>query len=110
MSPVEYLILILICLLFLAVLVGILVFSWYVLFHFVERNLRRCPNCRRVAGTIVNSETEPLGTQFDRTGKELVRVKSEKVTDNYRCESCNHTWTRSFERQERTPVRGTPAS
>jgi DNA-directed RNA polymerase subunit RPC12/RpoP len=110
MSPIEILILALICLLFLAVLAGFMVLQGYVLFRMVERRLRRCPNCNRSAGKIIESETEPLRTQLDRTGKELVRVESERVTDHYQCENCGHKWTHAFDREERKPVKGTPGS
>ena len=77
----------------------------YILFRMVDRKLRACPDCKRgAAGTIIETEIEPLGTQIDRTGKEAVRVKSERVTDHYQCNHCGHTWTRTFERKERIPI------
>ncbi len=110
MTAIEYIVLALICLLFLAVLVGFMVMEGYVLVRMVERRLRRCPNCKRVAGKIIETETASLGTELDRTGKELVRVKSERVVDYYQCERCHHTWTHAFDREQRTPVRGAPTS
>ncbi len=77
----------------------------FIIFRVVDNKLRRCPNCNRgAAGLITNTETEPLGVQMDRTGKELVRIKSEKVVDYYECKHCQHTWMRSFVRKERVPV------
>lgn len=110
MATSEYLVLAFVCILFLVVIIGFVVIQGYILLRLVERKLRRCPNCKRVAGAIVSSESASLGTQLDRTGKELVRIKSERVIDHYQCGRCNHTWTYSFDREERTPVRGAPTS
>lgn len=83
------------------------VIGGYILFRVVDRKLRRCPNCKRAAaGTIIESETEPLGIQVDRRGKEMVRIKSEKVIDHFQCDHCGHTWTRSFERKQPVPTIG----
>ena len=110
MTTIEYIFLALICLFFLAVLVGFMVMMGYVLLRMVERKLSRCPNCKRVAGKIIETETASLGTELDRTGKELVRIKSERVIDHYQCENCAYKWTNSFDREQRTPVRGAPTS
>lgn len=83
------------------------VIAGYILFRVVDRKLRRCPNCKRGgAGIIVESETEPLGIEIDRRGKEMVRIKSEKVIDHFQCGNCGHTWTRSFERKQPVPTVG----
>jgi len=95
----------LILLIFLAIFAIFWLISGYAIFRAVDHKLRRCPNCKRgAAGIIVETETEPLGIQMDRTGKELVRIKSEKVIDHFECNHCGHTWIRSFERKERYPV------
>jgi hypothetical protein len=110
MMAIDNLVLALICIVFIALMAGFIVLEVYVLFRLIERRLHRCPNCKRIAGTIIETETIPRGTQLDRTGKELVRVKTERVIDHYQCERCQHTWTHSFERVERTPIRGAPTS
>jgi hypothetical protein len=77
----------------------------FVILRIVDNKLRRCPTCHRAAaGIITETETEPIGVQMDRTGKELVRIKSEKVVDHYECKHCQHTWVRSFVRKERVPM------
>ncbi|GAB4580870.1 MAG: hypothetical protein Fur0022_36140 [Anaerolineales bacterium] len=90
---------------FLAVFAVFWLISGWIIYRVVDHKLRRCPNCKRgAAGFIMQTETEYLGIQMDRTGKELVRIKSEKVLDYYECQHCQHTWTRSFVRKERTPM------
>ncbi len=79
----------------------------YILFRLVDRKLRRCPNCKRGGtGIIVESESEPLGIQLDRRGKDMVRVRAEKVIDHYQCNHCGNAWTRSFERKQPILVDG----
>lgn len=95
----------LIFLIILAIFAVIWLIGGVIIYRIVDNKLRRCPNCKRgAAGFIVQTETEALGIRMDRTGKELVRIKSEKVTDHYECQHCKHTWIRSFERKERMPV------
>jgi DNA-directed RNA polymerase subunit RPC12/RpoP len=78
----------------------------FVIFRTVDRRLRRCPNCKRGAvGIIVDTETTPLGTHIDRSGKNPVQIKSEKVTDHFECKHCGHKWMRTYERKERYPIR-----
>ena len=86
------------------------IFGW-LLVTSVDRNLRRCPKCKRGGvGKIIETEIEPLGTKIDRSKLTTVRSKMEKVTDHYSCEHCGHRWTRSFTRQEELPVRKAPNS
>ncbi|NUM45440.1 MAG: hypothetical protein HUU38_12115 [Anaerolineales bacterium] len=95
----------LIFLTFLAMFAIFWLISGFIIFRVVDNKLRRCPNCKRgAAGIITNTETEPMGVQMDRTGKDLVRIKSEKVVDSYECKHCQHTWVRSFVRKERMAV------
>ena len=105
MALIDFLYFGLLILLLLGIFAVVWLIGGYILYRVVDRKLRACPNCKRGAsGTIIETEIEPLGTQIDRTGKEAMRVKSEKVTDHYQCKHCNHTWMRTFERKERTPV------
>ena len=89
--------------------IGIFIVFWavcgYLIYFFVDRKLRSCPNCkRRAAGKITKTEIEPLGEIVDHRGRKSVRVKSEKVTDHYKCKHCEHIWMRTFERKEQTPL------
>ena len=98
-------------LIFLAMLAAFGVFwiiAGYLIFGSVDSKLRKCPSCRRGgAGMIVETETEFLGVTIDRSGKQAVRVRSEKVMDHYECKHCQHTWLRTFERKERQPLKNT---
>ena len=100
-----------VCLISLVAIALFWLVTTYFLFRSVDRNLRRCPKCKRAAaGTIVESEINPLPMQIDRNGLTLIRYKREKVTDHYQCNRCDHTWTRSFERKEHAPVKSVPPS
>ena len=88
---------------------GIFAIFWaicgYIIFRFFDRKLRACPDCKRKAvGFITDTEIERLGTEVDHSGKEPVRVKSEKVIDHYECKHCGHIWMRTYERKERLPL------
>lgn len=99
------------CLVFL-LLIGLFwwIFSW-LLFRSVDRNLRRCPNCKRGGmGTIIETMIEPQGIKVDRSKLTTIRLKREKVTDHYSCEHCGHQWTRSFIREQQLPVQNAPNS
>ena len=94
---------------------AILVLFWWLfgisLFRSVDRNLRRCPNCKRSAvGMITDTDIESLGVRIDRNKLTSFRYKKEIVTDHYQCTRCGHTWTRAFQREEQLPVRKTPTS
>lgn len=96
-------------LLIVIILLGVFGVFWavggYLIFRTVDSKLRRCPNCNRGgAGVIVDTETTPLGSHVDRTGRKAVRIKSEKVTDHFECSHCAHTWMRTYERKERYPI------
>ena len=83
-------------------------FGWLI-FRSVDRNLRRCPKCKRGGvGKIVDTEIESLGVKVDRSKLTTIRFKRERVTDLYSCERCGHQWTRSFTRQEELPVQNAP--
>lgn len=85
-------------------------FGW-LLMESVDRNLRRCPNCKRGGvGTIIETTIDPLGIKVDRSKLTTVRTKREKVTDQYSCDHCGHQWTRSFTREEVLPVQKAPNS
>ncbi|MCB9134083.1 MAG: hypothetical protein H6636_01565 [Anaerolineales bacterium] len=91
----------------LAVFAVIWLIGGFFIYRAVDSKLRRCPSCKRgAAGFITTTETEPMGIKMDRTGKELVRIKSEKIIDYYECKHCQHTWERSFVRTERLSVGG----
>lgn len=100
-----------ICLLSLAFMVGFVMLIGYLLFRSVDSNLRRCPSCKRGAiGKIMDTEIELIQSRIDYSKLTPVRTKREKVTDHYECKRCGHTWTRSFERHSRTPIKGAPGS
>jgi hypothetical protein len=86
------------------------IFGW-LLFRSVDRNLRRCPKCKRGGtGTIIETTIEPLGIKVDRSKLTTVRLRREEVTDQYSCNHCGHQWTRSFIRQQVLPVQHTTNS
>jgi hypothetical protein len=86
------------------------IFGW-LLAHSLDRNLRRCPECKRGGvGKIVETEIEPLGVKVDRSKLTTIRIKREKVTDHYICDHCGHQWTRSFTRQNELPVQKASSS
>ncbi|MBL7162042.1 MAG: hypothetical protein ISS57_05495 [Anaerolineales bacterium] len=73
--------------------------------QYVDRRLRECPKCRRkAAGIIVDTKTVRLKRHIDRKGLKPVRITEEQVTDQYECEFCGHTWTRSLKRIQRERV------
>ncbi len=107
MSFTDFLYFVLVFLIILAAFAVFWLVAGYVLFRLVDRKLRRCPNCKRgAAGVIIETEAEPLGVQLDRSGKQAVRIRSEKVVDQFECKHCGHHWMRSFKRTERIPMDG----
>lgn len=81
----------------------------YLLAWDVDRKYRACPSCKRkAAGTITDTEVELLSSQIDRNKLTPFRVKREKITDQYQCDYCQHIWTKTFEREDRQPMGGTP--
>jgi hypothetical protein len=59
-------------------------FGW-LLMESVDRNLRRCPKCKRGGvGVIIETEIEPLGVKVDQNKLTTIRLKREKVTDHTR--------------------------
>src|SRR4030065_632302 len=58
----------------------------YLAFYSIDRQLRRCPSCKRSAvGTIIDTQLEPLQVRIDHSKLTPVRYKREKVTDTYHC-------------------------
>jgi hypothetical protein len=111
MTLIDLLYFSLILLVILAIFAVIWMLGGFFLAHSVDRKYRACPQCKRLgAGTITATEIEPLGTRIDRSKLTPFRVKRERVTDQYQCDYCQHTWTKSFEREDHTPMQGTPGS
>lgn len=105
MTPTDLFYYCLIAFIILAIFGVFWAIAGFIIFRSVDSRLRRCPNCKRGAvGIIVDSEITPLGTQVDRSGRNPVQIKSEKVTDHFECKNCGHTWMRTYERKERTPL------
>lgn len=97
---------ILLCLIWAVIFAIFWAICGYIIFRVVDQKLRACPGCRRkAAGIITDTEIEQLDMQVDHSGKESMRVKSEKVTDHYECKHCGHAWMRTYERKERTPIK-----
>ena len=95
----------LLCLLWVGIFIVFWSISGFLIYLFVDRKLRSCPNCKqRSAGKIIQTDIEPLGEVVDHRGRKSVRVKSERVTDHFVCQHCDHTWMRTFERKEQTPL------
>ena len=95
----------LICIIWVVVFIVFWAICGYILYRFVDRKLRACPNCKRKAsGIIEHTELESLGKKIEHTGKESVQISSEKVTDHFECKHCHHTWMRTYVRKERIPI------
>ena len=111
MSFSDLLYLLPICLIALIILI---LFWWFFglsLFHSIDRNLRRCPSCKRgAAGAITDTEIENLGVRVDQEKLTTLRYKKERVTDQYLCERCGHTWEKTFEREVQLPVQNSSDS
>jgi len=64
-----------------------------------------CPECG-AKETIELMDTEKIvqSNKVDYTRRTPARMKEIKVTDQFQCQLCNHTWTRSFIQRERVRV------
>lgn len=66
------------------------------------RRIRACPQCgAKGAGEVVDTEEIVIANNVDYRGRKPVRIKETKVTDQFQCNVCQHTWTRSFIQKER---------
>ena len=111
MSLIDLLFFALVIVIILAFFGVIWMIGGYYLAHKVDQDYRSCPACKtKGAGTIIDSEVVLLSNSIDRTKLTPYRVKREKVTDQYQCESCQHTWEKTFDREDRSPIEGTPTS
>ncbi len=111
MTLVDLLYFTLVLLIILAFFAVIWLIGGYFLARSVDRDYRACPECKRKGtGFIIATEVETLETRIDRSKLTPFRVKRESVTDEYQCEFCQHTWTKTFEREDHTPIDGTPIS
>ena len=87
-------------LLILVMLVGIALNSLWL--RLMYRRIRACPECgTKGAGEIIDTQEIVIANNVDYRGRKPVRLKETKITDHFRCESCAHTWSRSFTRKER---------
>jgi len=78
----------------------------YFLLRSTYQRILTCPKCgAKAAGEIFDTEEIFLANNIDYRGRNPVRNKETKITDHYRCETCQHTWTRTFTRRERIPIR-----
>jgi len=111
MTLIDLLYFALVFLIILAFFAVIWMIGGYFLARSVDRDYRACPECKRKGtGFIINTKIETLGTQIDRSKLTPFRVKREKVTDRYQCDHCQHTWIKTFEREDRTPIQKPPHS
>jgi predicted RNA-binding Zn-ribbon protein involved in translation (DUF1610 family) len=102
MQLIDFLYFALVLIILLAIFGVFWLIGGFLLFRQVDRKLRRCPNCGKGGSGFINdTDIVPLGVQIERSGKETVRVQSEKVTDHFECAHCGHNWIRTFERKER---------
>ena len=107
MTLIDFFYFALVLLVILVIFAVIWMIGGFLLARSVDRDYRACPECKRKgAGTIIDTEIELLGTQIDRSRLTPFRVKREKVSDQFQCEYCQHTWVKSFEREDRTPMKG----
>jgi hypothetical protein len=74
----------------------------YLWLKFILRRINTCPECgTRGSGTIIDTQEIILSNHVDHRGRKPVRIKEVKVVDHYQCETCNHTWERSFVQKDR---------
>ena len=93
------------------VFAGLWFIGGYLLAHSVDQKYRACPSCeKKGAGIIVDTEVERISSQIDRSKLTPFRVTRENVTDHYQCEFCEHTWDKTFMRENRSPLDGTSNS
>jgi hypothetical protein len=96
---------ILLCLIWVIVFIIFWAICGFLLYRFVDRKLRRCPDCNRgSSGMITDTDIEHLDVEIDHSGKQAMKIKSEKVTDHLECKHCGHTWIRSYVRKDRIPI------
>jgi len=101
--PILPMCLLLILVLFLGVVIN------YFWLKFMLRRIRACPHCgKNGAGEIVETEEIVLSNSVDHRGRRPVRIKETKVIDHFQCETCAHTWTRSFIQKERVKMNDIP--
>ncbi len=78
----------------------------YLWLQVMYRRIRTCPECEaKGAGEIVDTQEIVLANNVDYKGRKPVRLKETKITDHYQCETCQHTWERTFTRKERLPIK-----
>ncbi len=90
-------------LLILVLLMGII--ANYFWLQIMYRRIRACPKCgAKAAGEVIDTQEIVLANNVDYRGRKPVRLKKTKITDHFQCEVCQHTWERSFTRDERIPI------
>ena len=66
------------------------------------RRIRACPECgAKGAGEIIDTQEFVIANNVDYRGRKPVRIKETKISDTLQCESCSHTWSRTFTRTDR---------
>ena len=74
----------------------------YLWLRLMYRRIRACPQCgAKGAGIVIDTQEVVIANNVDYRGRKPVRLKETKITDQYQCEACQHTWTRSFIQKER---------
>jgi hypothetical protein len=77
----------------------------YLWLKFMLRRIRACPECgAKAAGELIDTEEIVISNKIERRGRKPIRIKETKVIDQFQCEKCGHTWTRSFVQKERFKI------
>jgi hypothetical protein len=75
------------------------------------RNIRACPECNaKAAGELVDTQEIVISNNVDYKRRKPIRIKETKVIDSYKCEFCQHTWTRTFSKKDRIKMDDIPTS
>jgi hypothetical protein len=74
----------------------------YLWLKLMYRRIRACPECEaKGSGAVIDTQEIIVSNNVDYRRRKPVRIKETKVIDKLQCEVCQHTWTRSFTREER---------
>ncbi len=74
----------------------------YLWLKIMYRRIRACPSCgAKGAGEVIDTQEIIVANNVDYRGRKPVRIKEIKITDQFQCSVCQHTWSRSFIQKDR---------
>ncbi len=74
----------------------------YLWLKIMYRRVRACPSCgAKGAGEVIDTQEIIVANNVDYRGRKPVRIKETKITDQFQCSVCQHTWSRSFIQKDR---------